>query len=64
MEDQLKFVLEKLLLRTETLDDIAEKAGVSRRTLGYIIEGRDDIRLLTLNKLVTHFTSKKDKKPR
>lgn len=60
MEDRQEYVNEQLLLRTETLDEIAKGAEISRRVIGYIIKGRD-MNVRTLNKLYNYFKSKEAK---
>lgn len=59
MEDKLEFVREKIANREQTLPEIATGAKVSLRTLGYIVSGNDQIRLVTLNRLYSYLKGKK-----
>lgn len=62
MEDRLEYVQRQLDKRTQTLKDIAEKAKVSLRAIGYVMNPGPEYRqpsLKTINRLHQYFKGKK-----
>jgi hypothetical protein len=60
MEDRQEYVYECLLLRTETLKEIAEGAKVGMRTVSHVVNSKDrEMNTRTLNKLYNYFQGRK-----
>ena len=61
MDEKLDYVQAELKRRTGQLETVAKSTGISRRTIGYALKGRD-IRSSTLNELYEYLKANQRKK--